>query len=195
VPKAVFLVPAQYDDAYQFLKVARHCREKHWGKANSVIFRAVWNGLPGTSPNFQVVDDVPAGFSSSFWHSLEAAEQFIPICHSGIADGPIIGPRGQQPWPTVPYNWPSVTDGYGEVLTEDAKSFWRRVSWAIGGDGKFLLAGCDSGKTYAKLVAKQVSLKVYGFKEHIGTGTIPVADKYIGGQFLHGATGNNVIRC
>ena len=150
MPKAVFLVPSQYDNAYEFINVARHCRKKHWGVANSVIFKVIWDGKTGTAPSFFVVDDVPAGFSKSFWKSLEAAEQLIPICHSGLRDGPMLGPAGEHPWPTVRVSNPDITSGDGKELTEQAKAFWRRASWAIGSDGKFLLAGCDSAQMYAR---------------------------------------------
>lgn len=190
MPKAVFLVPAHHEDVFEFIKVAKHCRNDYWGKANSIIFKVTWD----EGPSFQLLSDVPAGFSASFWHSLEAAEQFILICHYAN-DGPILGPGGQQPWPTIPYQYPDTLSGDGKELTEDAKAFWRRVSWAIGSDGKILIAGCDSGNTYGPLVAKLMPLKVYGFKEHIGTARVEVADKYIGGQFFHNATGHNLVRC
>ncbi|MEJ1932781.1 hypothetical protein WDZ92_21450 [Nostoc sp. NIES-2111] len=191
MPTAVFLVPSQYNDAKDFRGVADHCRRKYWGKKNSVVFEVQFK--PHDEPTFAPVSDIPAGFSASFWHSMAEAEQFILLCHCGVRDGPMLGPNGEHPWATVPY--PTDSSGDGKELTETAKHFWRRASWAIGSDGKFFLAGCDSGYTYGKLVAKLVSLKVYGFAEHIGTARIDVADLYIGGYFFKNRTGKNVIKC
>jgi hypothetical protein len=193
MPKAVFLVPTQHNDWSNFQQVAKHCRDKYWGAGNAIIFKLKWDGNKDTEPTFDVLGGVPGGFDKSFWKSMDAAEQFILLCHCGVRDGPMLGPGGEQPWPTDPYD--TSSNGDGKELVERAKLFWRRASWAIGSDGKFLLAGCDSAAMYGQLVAKLVTLKVYGFKDHIGTGRIDVADRYIGGQFFHNRTGSNLIQC
>lgn len=99
----------------------------------------------------------------------------------------MIGPGGEQPWPSE--------NGEGKALTSEARGFWSRVSWGLGDDGRMLIAGCDSADIYGPLVAKLISLKVFGFSASIGAAVPSVADLYIGGYFLRNRTGVNVVKC
>lgn len=182
---ALLLVPGQYDNKDMFLDVAKDLKSNFC--TNSVIFQITWDGKPENSPDYSAVGGVPAGFSKDFWSSVAAADTFICLSHSGIRDGPMLGPQGEQPWPTV--------EEKGKELTQEARLFWSRISWGLGGEGRILIAGCDTAHSYGKLVAKLMTVAVYGFKEHIGAGVKSEMRKYIGGQFLKGREGRNVTRC
>jgi hypothetical protein len=182
---AVLLVPSQYKDSDGFLQVAKRIQAKFCPK--SIIFRYDWDGKEKDGGSYSVVGGITPGFSADFWKSIAAADTFIPLCHCGLRDGPMLGPIGQQPWPTV--------DEKGFELTNEARVFWSRISWGLGSDGRILIAGCDSAQMYGPLVAKLMHLKVYGFQSGIPAAVVSSMELYIGGYFLKGRVGKNVVQC
>lgn len=57
---ALILVPAQYEDNGHFLEVAKMLKRKY--VPNSVIFKVIWDGKPGSAPDFSPAGSVPSNF-------------------------------------------------------------------------------------------------------------------------------------
>lgn len=181
---ALLLVPNQYENKGDFLAVANDLKANFC--SNSVIFGVTWDGKDTNTPTASPIGKVSAPFSNSFWQSCAAADTFISLCHCGINDGPMIGPKGEQPWPT---------DHSNTALTDPGVQFWQRVGWGIGRGGRVLLAGCDTAHSYGKAVAKVMQPTVFGFAQHIGAGVVTEMRLYIGNYFLKNRVGSNVVKC
>lgn len=186
--KVLFLVPAQYSNAYQFLAVAQDIRKTYYSASNTIIFQMVWDGKETMDPKFQLASGVSPGFSKTFWSSLDASDTLIIISHNGLRDGPMIGPDGQQPWHTV--------DEKGMELTEYAAQFWRRISWSLGSGGTIMLAGCFSANMYGPLVAKLIpTINVFGFTKENMLGYIEKSRNAIGEGFVKGHGNGGAKQC
>lgn len=186
--KVMFLVPAQYENAGQFLAVAQDIRKTYYSVSSGVIFQIVWDGTTTMDPKFTIAGNPPPGFSKSFWPSLDASDTLIMISHSGYHDGPMIGPDGQQPWMSV--------DEKGLVLTDYAAQFWRRISWSLGSGATIMLAGCYTAKMYGPLVAKLIpTVRVFGFTQENMLGYIEKSRKAIGEGFVRGHGDGGAKRC
>jgi hypothetical protein len=167
-PTVVIIIPSQGNDLNAFEDSADALNKKVYGGKATIVKTTVTPTAGSHTVVFKTKDGKAFDFAGK-----KGIKRVLTISHSFSGDGPNLAYHagGYQPW---------GSDGTGEVLSADGKSFWKGVGDAMPKDGQIILLGCYMGKhKYGTLVADASGKPVYAASDLFAAGNSDTAVKYV----------------